>query len=60
MIGRMRMSEPIIDEIQENLKRTQDNLKKLKENKNPLTEERLQELFMEGWNKGYKNYKESK
>ena len=54
------MSEPIIDEIQENLKRTQDNLKKLKENKNPLTEERLQELFMEGWNKGYKNYKESK
>ena len=49
------MSESIHDEIQEKIKRIKENLKKLKEN--PLTEERLQELFLEGWNKRYRRQK---
>jgi hypothetical protein len=43
----------ILEEIEEKLKRIEKRLNELKENKNPLTKERIEELFMQGWNKGY-------
>jgi hypothetical protein len=47
-------SDLVFEQINRNLEKVKKNLQHLKENRTlELTQERFDELFFEGWNRGY-------